>query len=80
MPKFTFETQRSDEETEPDFVTGEFDTVEHARREANQAFHEMAMDVRPSAELSTVRVTVKDDQGRIVARRVARFEAEDINP
>lgn len=77
VPKYTFEVQRSDEDTSPEIVIGEFDTIERARKEANDAFHEMAMDVKPGVPLSMIQITVKNESGQIVARRSARFEAED---
>ena len=66
--------------TTTDDIGSEFASVQAAREEASRALHEMAMDVRSDPGTTAIEIQVKDEAGNTIARRTARFEAEDIEP
>ncbi len=80
MGMYFFHIRHADGVVASDDVGVELDSVEHARHEADQALAGMVSDLRPGDGVTLVEVTVQDEEGRTIARRSARFEAEDISP
>lgn len=79
MTMYYFHIRHADGAIESDDVGVELDSVALAREEADKALAGMIADIRPGDGVTLIEVTVQDEQGHIIARRSARFEAEDVS-
>ncbi|MHA6298329.1 DUF6894 family protein [Devosia sp. CAU 1758] len=77
MPKYYFHVRQANGSVSNETFDAEFDNDEAAREEAGQALAEMARDTVPLRGIAEFEVCVRDQSGHEIARRWARFVADD---
>lgn len=79
MPKYFFQIRRVTDSSAHEAFEAEHDDNNAARAAANRAMHEMATDVFELARFAELEISVRDQGGREIAQRWARFVAEDFD-
>ncbi len=80
MPIYYFDVHQADGRIEDDTIGAEFPDNAHALKEAERALADMATDATHDPTAQEVRVTVRDEHGRVIGLRALKFEAKDFQP
>lgn len=79
MPTYFFDIHQKDGAVTDDTIGTVFDNHAQARQEAERALGEMAHDALLEPGTTQIRISVRNEQGQVIATRSARFEAEDFD-
>ena len=79
LPMYFFEVQQADGVITDDTVGTDLKNDALARSEADRALSEMAQDALLEPGVKAIRISVRDEDGRVIAVRSAEFASEDFD-